>query len=181
MLTCSTLARGMLRCLPLEDRHMSCVSASARRKKCILGLPSRPCFSRSVPCMHAYGMNMEEISYCSYRGAGSGSSPSLLAAAVGRYSNKWSSEACMGQAGRFTRVGMNSSAWTDCALTHGRIPGLSANKKARQATFLSAVSSSSGVRLPAPVALSLSVYLWMRAGPPDALMLASLLLMRTSG
>lgn len=49
-LTWNTLTRGILRCLPLEERHMRCASASASRKKCILGLPSRPCFSRSVPC-----------------------------------------------------------------------------------------------------------------------------------
>ena len=104
----------------------------------------------------------------------------------------------MGHAGIFFLGRQASSAWIHCALTHGHIPSLNANKeqrslpeisecmkvavkRAKQATFLSAVSSSSGVRLPAPVALSLSVYLWMKAGPPDALMLASLLLMRASG
>ena len=35
---------------------MRCVSASARRKKCILGFPKRPCFSKSAPCGQIAGL-----------------------------------------------------------------------------------------------------------------------------
>ena len=47
-----TAARRMQRSCPRDERHASCPSASARRKKCTLGRPARPCFSRSAPCPH---------------------------------------------------------------------------------------------------------------------------------
>ncbi len=47
--TCCTAGRPMQRSWPRADRQTSCWSPSASRKKCTLGRPARPCFSRSAP------------------------------------------------------------------------------------------------------------------------------------
>jgi len=47
--TCCTAGRPMQRSWPRAERQTSCWSPSASRKKCTLGRPARPCFSRSAP------------------------------------------------------------------------------------------------------------------------------------
>lgn len=53
LITCLTDDSAMPRGLPFADRQVSSVSPSASLKKCIFGLPRRPCFSRSVPWRNA--------------------------------------------------------------------------------------------------------------------------------